>query len=206
MQEETADRDKIEEKEGNIFNIILEDLLIPLSNQFKFDVNQNENSESSVLVPLAEQDSLFSPKNSDIDAKQPPLQEDNDIQSHYDEEQQEKATVIQKLYRKKKEVQKKKEQEIKEQEQEEKEKEKELEDDSRKISIIQRRYRKKLEQRKQNHPNDPQDKAEPQDDIGPNKEDLNAAEQEQKEQNEKAAMIQKMYRAKKTKQRLVEEK
>ena len=204
MQEETADRDKIEEKEGNNFNIILEDLLIPLSNQFKFDVNQNENSESSVLVPLAEQDSLFSPKNSDIDAKQPPPQEDNDIQSHYDEEQKEKATVIQKLYRKKKEVQKKKEQEIKEKEQEAKEKE--LEDDSRKISIIQRRYRKKLEQRKQNNPNDPQDKAEPKDDVGPNNEDLNAAEQEQKEQNEKAAMIQKMYRAKKTKQRLIEEK
>ena len=136
MQEETADRDKIEEKEGNNFNIILEDLLIPLSTQFKFDVNQNENSESSILVPLAEQDSLFSPKNSDIDDKQPPPQEDNDIQSHYDEEQQEKATVIQNLYRKKKEVQKKKEQKIKKKEQEAKEKEKDLEDDSRKISII----------------------------------------------------------------------
>ena len=58
------------EKEGNTFYIILEDLLIPLSSQFKFDINQNDNNESSVLVPLAEQDSLFSAKNSDKGIKE----------------------------------------------------------------------------------------------------------------------------------------
>lgn len=190
---------------------IVEDLLIPLSNQFKFDVNENENSESSVLVPLAEQDSLFSPKHSDIDVKPCPQDEDNDIQSHYDEEQQEKAAVIQKLYRKKKQVQKEKEQEEREKQQ----REKELQEDSHKISIIQRRYRKKLEMRKQQQPNDDKDKDNTSQNEHQDKAGEKAAEEPgqleddeliQKEQNEKAAMIQKMYRAKKTKQRLIEEK
>lgn len=84
--------------------------------------NDYNKSGSSVLVPLADQDSMFSPKNTEED--------------HFEEEN-EKATVIQRMYREK--LQKRKEEEQRQLERQEEEE---------KATIIQRKYRKKLEERK----------------------------------------------------------
>lgn len=164
------------QKEEGIFEsfIDLEDPLTPLGARVNFGSDLHEdgnNSGSSILVPLVDQDSIFSHKDSD--------------KEEFDEEQNEKAGIIQRKYREK--MQKRKEQEeendkatlIQRQYRIKLQKRKEKEEENEKATLIQRKYREKLERKKA---------------------------KEEEEENEKATVIQQMYRAKKKKQALLEEK
>lgn len=134
----------------NLHDYALEDSLTPLGPRFSLTSSENNyvKSGSSVLVPLADQDSLFSPNKSD-----------------QEKEQNEKATIIQRKYREK--LQRRKE----EHEQNEKaaviqrkyreklQKRKEAEEENQKATIIQRRYREKLQKRKEEEEEEQNEKA-----------------------------------------------
>ena len=174
----------------------LEESLWPLVTKVNFESEANEclKSGSSILVPLVDQDSIFSP-----------LKSDNEAQ--FAEEEDEKATVIQRLYREK--LKKRKEL----QEENEKasviqkmyrikiQKRKEKDEENEKATVIQQLYRKKLQKRKEQQ--EENDKAT----LIQRKYRIKLQERKQKEEeNEKASMIQKMYRAKKVKQQLRDNK
>lgn len=81
------------------------------------EANENVRSSSSVLVPLGDHESLFSPKGSEKN-------------EDYAQEENEKAAVIQRMYRKKME------------------KRREQEEQNEKATLIQRKYKEKLEKRR----------------------------------------------------------